>query len=81
MLRGFEKSPTDALASPFRKNRQIVDIQQRSSPECREPEKTDRDTDWTPLLDGKKHQCRRMISQGRHEALTHLCAEGFATPH
>ena len=81
MLRGGKKSPADAFAPPFRKHRQVVHVQERASPESREPKEAHRDTDRAPLLDGKKHQRGGMILQSRDETFTHIWAEGLPAPH
>jgi hypothetical protein len=55
-----------------------MDIQERSSQECREPQETHCDADRALLRDGEEHQSGRMISQRWHETLAYVWAKRLA---
>jgi hypothetical protein len=73
-----KKSPANPFAPPLLKHCQVVDIQERSSLECREPQETHGDADRALLCDGEEHQSGRVIPQGLHETLAYIWAKRFS---
>jgi hypothetical protein len=78
VFRSGKERPANPFATPLRQHCQVMDIQERSSPECRETFKAHRDADRALLCHGEKHQCGGMFPQGRHEPLAYLCGEGLS---
>ena len=81
IFRCGKQTPTYPSTTPLREHCQVVDVQERSSPECRETLKAHRDSYRAFLLDGKQHQCGGMIPKGRNQALAHLCRERLSSAH
>lgn len=76
---GGKKGAAYTLAPPFRKYRQVVDIQERSSLKRREPKETDCNANRASFFESEKHQRSGMVPQSGEETLTNVGAEWFAS--